>query len=454
MVYTIGVSQAPHASRANGGETATAREYFVRPSQRTPNGPRIASAVAGMAPGEFRSIYLDMSGRIRQVVPPDRATGAFNTLDWNPHAYWDADTAQLVWGGKRIMNKLAAYSDVVGDFRELPMPAALGRATGTGHWYGNTTDGGEPGKVFFARHRYDLRDESSVPTGNPPSSTGPASLTWVGDKLGQVSALRYQAWNPATSTWDTNVSGLAQGDHVLAAYHAAHDRILAVGGSSVGGKATLVQRDGTAVVVTSCPGDVHMSPAGWVIAHPSGCWLVRSGTTERLYAGWPNEALDDLSWEDLGATPDAALTFPTAAWDSDRELIYIVAVEGFYAYRPPELTNPLGVIAVTDASDVVSVVGVAGSSGSVSVTDAADVVSVVGLVPPVGSIAVVDAGDIVSVVGSVPIVGAVSVTDGPDVVAIAGVGPAPTAARGRKTIVARDDYVSVVDRIDTSTRSV
>ena len=114
MAFTLAVTQAPHASFYNGGSDSGSRQYFARPTQSTPNGPRIASAISGISPGEFRTIWADATGDIFRVRLP--TTGAtFATVDWNPRGVWDPATEQIILGGRRGLTKYIAYSDVTGD---------------------------------------------------------------------------------------------------------------------------------------------------------------------------------------------------------------------------------------------------------------------------------------------------------------------------------------------------
>jgi hypothetical protein len=78
---------------------------------------------------------------------------------------------------------------------------------------------------------------------------------------------------------------------------------------------------------------------------------------------------------------------------SDYWVAFTIAVK-------PAGSSPSGSVNVTDAADVVAVVGSAPAIGSVAVTDAADAVSVAGQAPAIGSVAVADAADVVAVVGS------------------------------------------------------
>ena len=136
MAYTAAVTQAPHASFRNGGEASDARQYFARPTQHTPNGPRIEAAISGMDPGDFVTVWTYSANEIFRVrLPSDN--GEFAILDWTPHGVWDATTEQVLIGGRRGLTKIIGYADQTGAWRELPMPADFGRlVSGTVHYSG------------------------------------------------------------------------------------------------------------------------------------------------------------------------------------------------------------------------------------------------------------------------------------------------------------------------------
>ena len=140
MTFTLAVTQAPHASYFNGGTDSSARQYFARNTQHTTNGPRIAAAISGMTPGEFRSIWVDSSNFLFLVRHPV-TNGQFGIVDWTPRCAWDSVTQQIILGGRRGLTKLIAYSDITGEWRELPMPVDWGRIViGTIHYYGTIDD--------------------------------------------------------------------------------------------------------------------------------------------------------------------------------------------------------------------------------------------------------------------------------------------------------------------------
>lgn len=119
MPHYAVVTQAPHYSRHNGGETAAARQFFARRTQRVMPGPRIAAATAGMAPNEFRTVWADNANGLFIVYRSDVATGSNDILDWTPHAAWHPGTSQIIVGGRRRNYKFIAYSDVTGDWLSL-----------------------------------------------------------------------------------------------------------------------------------------------------------------------------------------------------------------------------------------------------------------------------------------------------------------------------------------------
>lgn len=454
MSNFLALTQAPHASFHNGGSTASSREYWLRPTQYEENGPRIPSAVAGMQPGEFRAIWVDSAGGIFNVNSPENGAG-YSILDWNPRAVWDSATQQILVGGLRIKHKFATYSDVVGDWREQLMPTELARFSGTGHWYGWIV-GSPSGTAFYKGCELNPQTDSWSPAiaGAPGGSGNNGTMySWSPDAYAGDGGLiqyggnsqNYRVWRRSTNTWDIFVSAVGHDQHALVEYHPNHDRTLIVGGSDTAQRASLVTNGGSVTRVTDVPDSIAMSSGSWIVSHPAGCWLVTTfGGTRKLWAVWPNADRTNVTWQDLGVAPDAALTYPTAAWDADRGLVYIVATTGLYAYRPPELVNPLGAAAVTDAGDVVAVTGRAGVAGAVAFTDAGDVVAVTGVARVVGSVAASDAGDTISVTGEatlpVPVQGSVAVSDTGDAIQVVGV----VSAVGSVAIADAGDNVAVV----------
>lgn len=370
---TMALSQAPHFSFYNGGETADARQYWMRPSQHNTNGPRIAAAVSGMVPGEYRTVWADSSGSLFSVFRPDSA-GGYGILDWNWFAYWDAPTQQLVLGGKRIMYKLICYSDLVGDWRQLPMPALMGRAGGTGHWYGVTAGDGA-GFAYLKDYRYDLDSETGelIAPWNAYSAVG--SLTYIEgqDKVALLLGNSIRVYDRASNTWSAEVLGVGHGWHVMAAYNPVVDRILAVGGTYTSNRASLVTVAGVATQVADVPDLTEHALGSWVIAHPSGCWIVKTmnGATKKVYAAWPNEARTAVTWVDLGTAPDAGLTYPAVAYDADRDMALLVGTTGLYAWKLPTLSDPGTVAADLPGSYSVMAAVTAELPGAYSVLAAA-----------------------------------------------------------------------------------
>lgn len=354
----LGLSQAPQASWLNGTNTATAREYWLRPTQTPVNGPRIASAVAGMTAGEFRSVWVNSADNIFRVRSAEDGDG-FDILDWNPRGAWDAATSQIYIGGFRERRKIIAYSDVTGDWREVQCPMPMARITGTGHWYGMTVADDSGGVWVGAtgeRQLYRLNpvDDSSTTTptlhevtngsNGAMLSFGPNLFTAGGIVKKAGDARRWMRYDPVSQTWDRPSQGSGNGNHSLIEYHPNHDRWLMVGGTLTSRIATLVTEDGVYTPVTDVPDDVKMSEGSWIHPHPAGCWLVRTvnDTTSatRLYAAWPNAGLTDVTWVDLGVAPDSALSHPTLVPGYASDLVLIVATTGIYAYKLPALSPP------------------------------------------------------------------------------------------------------------------
>lgn len=355
MPFTLAATQAPHAGWFNGALAANARQYWLQPTQHTPNGPRIASAIAGMTPGEMRAIWTDVSGDLFRVRRADDGSLAA-ILDWTPRKAWSQATQQFLLGGRRGTVKMTAYSDVTGEWRELPMPAALGRnVNGTVHWYGCTAQD-DLGRVYWGTTeavsqtwRFDPATEAWTRLADTPLLSQLGSMfEWFGAAHGGAGGLvKYTAakrlilLSQDGQSWTTLVNLMSNGQHAQVCYHPAHQRLLIVGGSDTLRGANLVTAAGAVQAVADAPDDVTMSGAAWVVAHPSGCWLLRCGVTNRrLYAGWPNNDYTNITWVDLGAAPDAAINNSTVYWDSVRDRIFITAEQGLYAYRPVDLVPP------------------------------------------------------------------------------------------------------------------
>ena len=375
MTYELAVTQAPHASFANGGEDADARQPFLRYTQRTWNGPRIASAVAALSPGDFTTVWADATGDIFRVRLPSSGS-TFDALDWTPHGVWDATTEQALWGGRRGLTKIAGYSEVIGDYRELPMPADFGRLiSGTVHYYGKIARNPLTGVVYFGSSEGTSKLWSFLPTtetwtrlADAPTANGGngASFEWAGDTERLVmyvgDAQRWCIYDPAANSWTNPFNGLGHGQHAVLRYHPDHARHLLVGGTSTNVRASLVTSAGVVTQVTDVPDTIAMSDGSWVHAHPDGCWIVKTmGTTPKVYACWPNEALDDVTWVDLGEAPDSALTYPTLIPGYSSDTVLIVSTSGLHAWRVPNLAPP-GTSAITPAAGVATTSTLAGKS--------------------------------------------------------------------------------------------
>lgn len=356
MTFALALTQAPQHSYYNGANTATARQYYLRPTQHTPSGPRIAAGTAGMVAGEFRTLWASTTDNIFSVQTEDNGLW-YPGLDWTPRAAWDAATEQIIVGMRRGNYKVSAYSDLTGDWRELPMPATLGRyLNGTAHYYGMIDEDGSGGVYLGSTdeqrmYRLDPASETYTQIASHVVSNGHngAMLAWdsaagalhkyVGD------AQRFLRYDPGTNSWSMLASSIGNGAHALMEYNPAADRFLIVGGSGTSSRATLVTPAGAKIRVTDAPQPSSMSSGSWIAYHPAGCWLFKGWPEtgdQRLYAVWPNAAKTDVIWQDLGVAPDNGLTYSTAAVDYDRNMIYIVSTTGLHAYKMPEVTDPSG----------------------------------------------------------------------------------------------------------------
>lgn len=364
MTFSLALTQAPQHSYYNGANTATARQYYLRPTQHTPNGPRIAAGTAGMVAGEFRTLWASATDNIFSVQTEDNGSW-YNGLDWTPRAAWDAATEQIIVGMRRGNYKISAYSDVTGDWRELPMPISLGRyLIGTAHYYGMIDEDGSGGVYLGATdeqrmYRLDPSSETYTQIASHLVSNGHngAMLAWdsaagalhkyVGD------AQRFLRYDPGTNAWSLLASSIGNGAHALMEYNPAADRFLIVGGTGTSSRATLVTPAGAKVQVTDAPQPSSMASGSWIAYHPAGCWLFKGWPEtgdQHLYACWPNAAKTDVVWQDLGVAPDNGLTYSTAAVDYDRGMIYIVSTTGLHAYKLPEVTDPSGAIDLSGAA--------------------------------------------------------------------------------------------------------
>lgn len=338
------LTQAPHATLYNGGESAIARQLWgTRTQRQAPHGPRIDAAIAGMQPGESRLVFNEYREGLLAVRRPDYR-GGYSIIDWTPHDVWHAGTQQIIRGGKRIRNKVEVYSDLTGEHSERAMPAAMGRATGTGHWYGMTCADGDGEHVYLGNWR--LHVASWTWTELPPhilTNGGSGSMyAWMDDLFDGRGGLvkyggnnrRFLAYDPQRNVWAFHVDGLPGTQHALVCYHAAHQRLLMIGGSYTPNTTALVDRLGDAVVVEPIPALAKMSSGGWVVPHPAGCWLVNTTDPARLYAYWP----DGRGWVDVGPSPSIANSGgPNAAYDAARGIVLLTGTKGLHAYKLPTL---------------------------------------------------------------------------------------------------------------------
>jgi hypothetical protein len=396
VTYELAVTQAPHASFANGGEDADARQPFLRYTQRTWNGPRIAAAVASLAPGDFTTVWANSTGDIFRVRLPSSGS-TFDILDWTPHGVWDATTEQVLIGGRRGLTKIIGYSDVTGDWRELPMPAVFGRfVAGTVHYYGKIARNPSTGVVYFGTSENDSRLFALTPGAEtweqlataPTANNGNGgSFEWAADtdRLVQYvgAAERWLIYNPGDNTWSNPYNGLGHGQHAVLRYHGTPERHLLVGGTDTTRRASLVTSAGVVTQVTDVPADIRMSAGSWIHAHPSGCWVVKTmdeptpGTYDpKIYACWPNGTLDDVTWVDLGAAPDAALTDTTLIPGYSGDTVLIVSTSGLHAWRVPNVgtsitagvgsataSGPSATISAGASTAIAGEVGAAAASG-------------------------------------------------------------------------------------------
>jgi len=310
MRYSLGATQAPHASYRNGGSAVTARQYFLRQTARVPYGQRIAPAIAGLGPNEMRPVWLDSAGEIFSVRSPENNNG-YNTLDWTPFAAWDEGTRQVISGGLRIMRKLKVYSDLTGDWREEAFPAAIGRLTGPGHWYSGTVSDGA-GNVYVhlaGVHRYTPATGAwfALPSHVTTNGGSGSSLVWVPSLFSGAGGLikyggdarRWLIYNPVTNTWPSYTDRRPCGQHSILAYHPTHDPVLMVGGTGTETVAALVTPGtGAFTLVAAAPASIAMDTSDWMVPHPDGCWLLRSGAAVDR-DGLIGDSLDDIESRQL-----------------------------------------------------------------------------------------------------------------------------------------------------------
>jgi hypothetical protein len=358
------VTQAPHASRRNGGSGPTARQYFARRTQRTNNGPRIAAVLAGIAPGEFRTVWLSSEQNIFRVYHAPDTSGTDEILDWTPHGVWDAPTQQVLIAGRRGTTKIIAYSEAVGEWREHQMPADFGRqVSGTVHYYGKIARNPLTGVSYFGSAEsvsklwsLNPNTEQWTRLADAPTANGGngASFEWADDTGRLVmfvgDAQRWCIYNPITNTWTNPFNGLGHGAHAILRYHPVHARHLLVGGTGTGTRASLVTSGGVVTNVAGVPDSISMANGSWTAAHPSGCWLVKTmGTTPKLFAAWPNPGLTSVTWQDLGTAPDAALVYPTMSPGYSPDTVLITSTSGLHAYRFPVLGDDTTLPTITSS---------------------------------------------------------------------------------------------------------
>ncbi len=355
------LTQAPHATYR--GATACGPQYWLRPSQHVPYGPRIDAVVAALAQGGYAPILAEVSGGL--VTQKDPGSGAaYKIVDWTPHNAFDPATQQLVHGGMRKRNKVIVYSDVTGEWREEAMPAGCAGVIAFNHWYGRTAGDAAGRRVFLAGWTYRTDTaETEVWSARPNSGSNgaTASYTWFPEALSGAGGLMYhggdwqriQVYNPGTDTWDyAGSTPTGHSLHALLCYHPAHGKALLAGGTTTARRATLVDADGGFARVADAPADAHMEATGngALLAHPSGCWLLVSNTPapRQAWAYWPKADV----WTAAGAMPDAGNVNATYAWDGARGVFYVLGEAGLYAWRPPLLDSPVVDLSVGGAGAV------------------------------------------------------------------------------------------------------
>ena len=426
--FTLAVTQAPHASYYNGGTAATARQYWLRPTQHTPPGSAIDAIVAGMVTNEVRKID-DANGGIFTSRSPDNG-GTYSTLDWTPKSVWHAGTQQLIHGGMRQIDKISIYSDTTGEWREEAMPRAMAGYQQFGHWYDRTAL--ENDTVWLQGYPYDPYAGTFGPAWlDKPSigaNAGIATYSWF-PEAGSAGAIfvhggdarKIQLYDPALQTWSAAFGPTGNGLHAVSCYHPAHGKVLLAGGSSTSKVVNLVSPDGSFVRVADCPVDVSMSGGADsnMLAHSSGCWLL-TGTTpapRRLYAYWP----DSDTWTEEGNAPDnGGDKYPSYSWDPDRELFYFVDITGLYAWKPLTITHPgsaSGIstsLSLDDASDLLSLS--VSSVGAFALADAGD--SLVLVARQTAALSLVEGGDAIALTAAASVRAALLFDDAPDAIEI------------------------------------
>jgi hypothetical protein len=285
-----------------------------------------------------------VSGGWARVVPPDRDAGTFSILDWTVKDLWHAPTQQLIRGGRRIKSKVEVYSDLTGENTERDMHPLMGRATGSGHWYGETALDPAPGGLAYLRgYAVDPAtwEWRALPPAAPQGGGTGSMYVWMPSAFGGLGGLmkhgdganqyRFSMFDPRAWAWAWKTPSRHNDHHALMEFHQVHGNLLVVGGTDTPNVASLVDHAGVSVRVRDCPAAMGMTLSAWIVPHPSGCWLVRRSAV--LWAYWP---LEDR-WDNLGPAPDAGLMDANAAFDAERGIVLLTHEQGLHVYKLPAL---------------------------------------------------------------------------------------------------------------------
>lgn len=347
MTMRLALTQAPHPSYWNGGLAQTSRQYWLRPTQKPFAPVNIDTIIAGMAPNERRVIATVPAGTLAAY---DAETGSgYGITDWTPFNVFDETTQQLIHGGKRRTNKVVLWSAATGEWRQERMERIPTDFYVGGHWYGMTAKNGDNHLLHDRTYNPETQSWSARIPGLPGGATTYIYLPNYGTAGGWLWGSETMTVHDVALGTNATLGNIGHtGGHELKVYHPLHDKVLAVGGSSFPTKTTLI--DGTTGAFESraaCPANIHMAGVNdensTAIAHPSGCWLFMSSfpAPRRVWAYWPNADV----WQEVAELPLlAAYTYPTTAWDADRQIAYELSGSNLYAWKLPEVTDPSATI--------------------------------------------------------------------------------------------------------------
>lgn len=307
------------------------------PPPPPPSGGHIASAIAGIAPGELRAVKLEASPAVFKTP------AGYDILDWTPFGAWDPSTQRVIVAGRRVVNKVLAFGDATGQWQVVALPPVLANDPNQfGHWYGEIVHGGNC--IYLRGQRYVPASQQWTTPANLPSVPGDgmgASYAWFPSPgrfvryAGDGGHRRWKAYDPATQQVTTVTGGLPCGDHAILCHHATHNKVMMIGGDYSSKKAALVTHDGTVTPIADFPGAaVSMEYKGWAVAHPAGCWLVAA--SGQMYAYWPAQAV----WQPIGSAPGAGLQLPVIVPGYAPDIVLIVSLAGLHAWRMPTLVAP------------------------------------------------------------------------------------------------------------------